>query len=154
MWHYFDNFLLILWKLHSWNLIKSPYFRTLSVELLSYWQRHPYSHPSRTPPHFRPLSHAAACKTIYIRKTIYFAYAKLYVLYKVYTFAYGKYMFCITYEKLYILNKKRRAFHEEAPTTKITTDTAFVFCVWWHVAYYFLKGYMLRRGVLGFTNAV
>ena len=41
-----------------------------------------------------------------------------------------KYMFCITYEKLYIiLNKKRRAFHEEAPTTKITTDTAFVFCV-------------------------
>ena len=85
----------------------------------------------------------AACKTIYIRKTIYFAYAKLYVLYKVYTFAYAKtytcakhivlhmqkYMFCITYEKLYILNKKRRAFHEEAPTTKITTDTAFVFCV-------------------------
>ena len=79
----------------------------------------------------------------YIRKTIYFAYAKLYVLYKVYTFAYAKtytcakhivlhmrtYMFCITYEKLYILNKKRRAFHEEAPTTKITTDTAFVlFC--------------------------
>ena len=41
-----------------------------------------------------------------------------------------KYVFCITYEKLYILNKKRRAFHEEAPTTKnkITTDTAFVFC--------------------------
>ena len=82
----------------------------------------------------------AACKTIYIRKTIYFAYAKLYVLYKVYTFPYAKrytcakhivlhmqkYMFCITYEKLYILNKKRRAFHEEAPTTKITTDTTFV----------------------------
>ena len=40
-----------------------------------------------------------------------------------------KYMFCITYEKLYILNKKRRTFHEEAPTTKITTDSAFVFCV-------------------------
>ena len=37
-------------------------------------------------------------------------------------------MFCITYEKLYILNKKRRAFHEEAPTTKITTV-----CVWRHV---------------------
>ena len=51
-----------------------------------------------------------------IRKTIYFAYAKLYVLYKVYTFAYAKtytcakhvvlhmqnYMFCITYEKLYV----------------------------------------------------
>ena len=85
----------------------------------------------------------AACKTIYICKTIYFAYAKLYVLYKVYTSDYAKtytcakhivlhmqkYMFCITYEKLYILNKKRRAFHEEAPTTKITTDTAFVFCV-------------------------
>ena len=31
-----------------------------------------------------------------------------------------KYMFCITYEKLYILNKKRRAFHEEASTTKIS----------------------------------
>ena len=86
---------------------------------------------------------AAACKTIYIRKTIYFAYAKLYVLYKVYTFAYAKiytcakhivlhmqnYMFCITYEKLYILNKKRLALHEEAPTTKFTTDTAFIFCV-------------------------
>ena len=84
---------------------------------------------------------SAACKTIYIRKTIYFTYAKPYVLYKVYTFAYAKtytcakhivlhmqkHMFCITYEKLYILNKKRRAFHEEAPTTKITTDTAFVF---------------------------
>ena len=40
-----------------------------------------------------------------------------------------KYMFCITYEKLYILNKKGRAFPEEAPTTKITTDTAFVVCV-------------------------
>ena len=66
---------------------------------------------------------------------------KLYVLYKAYTFAYAKtytcvklivlhmqkYMFCITYEKLYILNKKRRAFHEEAPTTKINTDIAFVF---------------------------
>ena len=25
------------------------------------------------------------------------------------------------------------AFHEEAPATKITTDTAFVFCVWRHV---------------------
>ena len=63
-----------------------------------------------------------------------------YVLYKVYTFAYAKtytcakhivlhmqnYMFCLTYEKLYMLNKKRRAFHEEASTTKITTDTAFV----------------------------
>ena len=36
MWQYFDNFLLILWKLHSWNLIKSPYFKTLSVEILSY----------------------------------------------------------------------------------------------------------------------
>ena len=34
--------------------------------------------------------HGAACKTIYIRKTIYFAYAKLYVLYKIYTFAYAK----------------------------------------------------------------
>ena len=101
----------------------------------------------------------AACKTIYICKTIYFACAKLY---KVYTFAYAKtytcakhivlhkqnYMFCITYEKLYILNKKRRAFHEEAPTTKITTDTAFVFCV------LFLKCNILRRGVLGFTKAV
>ena len=92
----------------------------------------------------------AACKTRYIRKTImtiYFAYAKLYVLYKVYTFAYAKtctcakhivlhmqkYTFCIAYEKLYILNKKRRAFHEEAPTNKITTDTAFVFCVLRHV---------------------
>ena len=56
----------------------------------------------------------AACKTIYLRKTIYFAYAKLYVLYMVYTFAYAKtytcakhivlhmqnYMFCITYEEL------------------------------------------------------
>ena len=40
-----------------------------------------------------------------------------------------KYMFCITYEKLYVLNKNRGAFHEEAPTTKITTDNAFVFCV-------------------------
>ena len=42
---------------------------------------------------------------------------------------------------------KRRAFHKEVPTTKITTDTAFVFCfcfvlfcffffcVWRHVAY-------------------
>ena len=72
-------------------------------------------------------------------------------MYKVYTFTYAKtytcakhivlhmqkYMFCITYEKLYILNKKRRAFREEAPTTKITTDTAFVFCVGRHVAYYF-----------------
>ena len=27
-------------------------------------------------------------------------------------------MFCITYEKLHILNKKRRAFYEEAPTTE------------------------------------
>ena len=40
-----------------------------------------------------------------------------------------KYLFCITYEKLYILNKKRRTFHEKAPTTKITTGSAFVFCV-------------------------
>ena len=76
-----------------------------------------------------------------MRKTIYFAYAELYVLYNVYTFAYSKtytsakhivlhmqkYMFCITYEKLYILNKKRRTFHEEALTTKIITDSAFVF---------------------------
>ena len=82
----------------------------------------------------------AVCKTIYIRKTIYFAYAKLYVLYKVYTLAYAKTyicakhivlhyvkMFCITYEKLYILNKKRHACHEEAPTTKITTDNALFF---------------------------
>ena len=60
----------------------------------------------------RDIHPDAACKTIYIRKTIYFAYAKLYVLYKVYTFAYAKtytcakhivfymqkYMFCITYE--------------------------------------------------------
>ena len=81
-----------------------------------------------------PILAVAACKTIYIRKTIYFAHAKLYVLYKICTFAYAKtytcakhivlhmqnYMFCITYKKLYILNKKRRAFHEEAPTTKIT----------------------------------
>ena len=37
-----------------------------------------------------------------------------------------KHMFCITYEKLYILNTKRRAFHEEAPTTKITTDVLHV----------------------------
>ena len=81
-----------------------------------------------------------------------YTFAKLYILHMqnymfctryVYTFAYAKtytcakhivlhmqrYMFCITYEKLYILNKKRCAFHEEAPTTKITTDTAFVFCV-------------------------
>ena len=86
----------------------------------------------------------AACKTIYIRKIILFCICKTkYFLYKVYTFAYAKtytcakhivlymqkYMFCITYEKLYVLNKKRRAFHEEAPATKITTDTAFVFCV-------------------------
>ena len=109
----------------------------------------------------------AACKTIYIRKTIYFAYAKLYVLYKVYTFAYAKtytctkyivlhmqkYMFCKIYEKLYILNKKRRAFHEETPTTKITTDNAFVFCVWRHVANYFWS-VTWWGGVLGFTNAV
>ena len=90
--------------------------------------------------HLSSFDIIVACKTIglYIRKTIYFAYAKLYVLYKVYTFTYAKtyacakhivlhmqnYMFSITYEKLYILNKKRRAFHEEAPTTKITTDTA------------------------------
>ena len=76
-------------------------------------------------------------------------------MYKVYTFAYANtytcakhivlhmqnYMFCITYEKLFIFNKKRRAFHEEAPTTKITTDrpTAFVFCV------LFLKCNILRR---------
>ena len=109
----------------------------------------------------------AACKTIYIRKTIYFAYAKLYVLYKVYTSAYAKtftcakhivlhmqkYMFRITYEKLYILNKKRRAFHEEAPTTEITTDY-FCFLHMATCSLLFLKFYMLRRGVLGFTNAV
>ena len=66
-------------------------------------------------------SSAAAGKTIiYICKTIYFAYAKLYVLCTVYTFAYAEtytfakhivlhmqnYMFCLTYEKLHILNKK------------------------------------------------
>ena len=43
----------------------------------------------------------AACKTIYIRKTIYFAYAKLYFLYKVYTFAYAKTYTCA---KLYVLH--------------------------------------------------
>ena len=80
-------------------------------------------------------------KTIYICKTIYFVYAKLYVLCTVYTFAYAKtytfakhiylhmqnYMFCLTYEKLHILNKKRRAFYEEARTTKITRDTVLSF---------------------------
>ena len=65
-----------------------------------------------------------------------------------------KYMFCITYEKLFILNKKRRVFHEEAPTTKITTDTAFVFLCMTTCSLLFLKCYMLRRGILGFTNAV
>ena len=97
-----------------------------------------------------------------------------YVLYKVYTFAYAKtytcekhiilhmqnIWFCITYEKLYILNKKRRAFHEEAPTTKIITDTAFVcllicFCFCFVLFCFlrittcsllFLKCNMLRRG--------
>ena len=54
----------------------------------------------------------------------------------------------------YILNKKRRAFHEETPTTKITTDTAFVFLRMTTFSLLFLKCYMLRRGVLGFTNAV
>ena len=107
-------------------------------------------------------------QTIYIRKTMYFAYAN-YVLYKVglYTFAYvkiytcakhtvlhmQKYMVCITYEKLYILNKKQRAFHDEAPTTKINIDTAFVFA-YDDMYLSFLKCYMLRRGLLGFTNAV
>ena len=62
-------------------------------------------------------------------------------------------MFCITYKKLYILNKKRRAFHEEAPTTKITTDSAFVFA--YDDRYLlFLKCYMLKRRLLGFKNAV
>ena len=65
-----------------------------------------------------------------------------------------KYMFCITYEKLYILNKKRRSFHEKAPTTKITTDTASVFLRMTTCSLLFLKCYMLRRGVLGFTNPV
>ena len=37
-------------------------------------------------------------------------------------------MFCITYEKLYILNKKRRAFHEEAPTTKKINYHWYYFC--------------------------
>ena len=66
-------------------------------------------------------------------------------------------MFCITYEKLYILNKKQHAFHEEAPTSKITTDTAFVFFCFLRMttcSLLFLKFYMLRRGLLGFSNAV
>ena len=53
------------------------------------------------------------CKNIYLCKTYSFAHVRIYVLHN--------------FEKLYTLNKKRCAFHEEAPTTKITTDTAFVF---------------------------
>ena len=60
------------------------------------------------------------------------------------------YMFCLTYEKLHILNKKRRAFYEEARTTKITRDTVFVFCVW--LVYYFEVIYVEKRGVLGFKT--
>ena len=45
-------------------------------------------------------------------------------------------MFCITYAKLHIL-LKRRAFHEEVPTTKITTDTAYYF---WGVTHVKLQG--------------
>ena len=56
-------------------------------------------------------------------------------------------MFCITYEKLYIVIKKRRAFHEEAPTTKFITDTAFVFLRMTTFSLLFLKCYMLRRYV-------
>ena len=48
-------------------------------------------------------------QTIYIRKTIYFAYAKLHVLYKVYTFAYAKTYTCANHivlhnAKLYVLH--------------------------------------------------
>ena len=61
-----------------------------------------------------------------------------------------KYIFCITYEKLYILNKKRRAFHEEAPTTNITTDIAssFFFFRIMTFSLLLLKCYMLRKGVI------
>ena len=58
-----------------------------------------------------------------------FAYAKTCTCAKHIVLYMQKYMFCITYENLYILNKKRHAFHEEAPTTKLTTNTAFVFCL-------------------------
>ena len=47
-------------------------------------------------------------KTSYFRKTSYFAYTKLHVLH--------------TYAKHHVLNKKRRAFNEEAHTTKINPD--------------------------------
>ena len=51
------------------------------------------------------------CKNIYLCKTYSFAYAKIYVLHNLW--------------KLYILNKKRHAFHEEAPTIKITIRLLF-----------------------------
>ena len=86
------------------------------------------------------------CKTICVVQDMYFCICKNIYLCKTYSLHMQNYMFCIAYKKLYILNKKRRAFHEEAPTTKITTDTAFFFfffvfffCVWRHVAYYFWR---------------
>ena len=57
--------------------------------------------------------------TIYIRKTIYFAYAKLYVLYKVYTFAYAKTYTCAkhivlhNYAKLYVLHNLWKTIYFE-----------------------------------------
>ena len=41
----FDNFLLVLWKPYSWNLIKIPYLKTLLVKLLTIEQYHPYFYP-------------------------------------------------------------------------------------------------------------
>ena len=81
---------------------------------------HPLSYFSICVPKAMQMCDDAACKTIYICKTIYFAYAKLYVLCTVYTSAYAKtytfakhivmhiqnYLFCLSYEKLHILNKK------------------------------------------------